>query len=392
MEDFFSSHLSEFKGVRHDLHRNPELGFKEFRTASKVKEFLTELGLPFVSGLGITGIVATVQGTQPDNGKRVGLRADMDALPMNEKSEHAHRSENEGCMHACGHDGHTTILLAVAKYLAANRNFAGEIYLVFQPAEEGGGGGYKMVEDGLFEKFPMDAIFGLHNWPYINAGKIAVLDGPAMSAVDIIGIEIKGIGGHGGVDPHLTKDPIRIAGSLIPALHSIVSRDIDPRDPVVLSLCAIQAGKIEAFNVIPDTALLSGTVRTFSKSNQERVQDSVERICAGIALSFGAEIAVDYQQIFPATVNNPEKAEFVRSIIEKEFPKNTLDETVEPSMGGEDFSFMLNVCPGAYIFLGSGKGDNSEALHSPFFDFNDDVIPIGAKLLTSIALQSLNDN
>lgn len=391
MEDFFSSNLSEFKNVRHDLHRNPELGFKEYRTASKVKELLTELELPFVSGLGITGIVATVEGTQPDNGKRVGLRADMDALPMNEKSEHAHRSENEGCMHACGHDGHTTILLAVAKYLAMNRDFAGTIHLVFQPAEEGGGGGYKMVEDGLFEKFPMDSIFGLHNWPYIDAGKIAVLDGPAMSAVDIIGIEIKGVGGHGGVSPHLTKDPIRIAGTLIPALHSIVSREIDPKDPVVLSLCAIQAGKIEAFNVIPDTAFLSGTVRTFSKFNQKRVQASVERICAGTAISFGAGIAVNYQQIFPATVNDAKKAEFVRSIIKRDFPQNTLDETVEPSMGGEDFSFMLNACPGAYIFLGSGKGPDSEPLHSPLFDFNDDVIPIGAKLLTSIALQSLKN-
>ena len=391
MEDFFSSYLSEFKAVRHDLHRNPELGFKEYRTASKVTELLTELGLPFVSGLGVTGIVATVKGTQPDNGKRVGLRADMDALPMHEKSEHAHRSENEGCMHSCGHDGHTTILLAVAKYLAMNRDFAGTIHLVFQPAEEGGGGGYKMIEDGLFEKFPMDSIFGLHNWPYIDAGKIAVLDGPAMSAVDIIGIEIKGVGGHGGVSPHLTKDPIRIAGTLIPALHSIVSREIDPKDPVVLSLCSIQAGKIEAFNVIPDTALLSGTVRTFSKFNQQLVQASVERICAGTALSFGAEILVNYQQVFPATVNDIEKAEFVRNVIKKEFPQNTLDETVEPSMGGEDFSFMLNVCPGAYIFLGSGKGHNSEPLHSPLFDFNDDVIPIGAKLLTSIALQSLED-
>lgn len=391
MEDFFSSYLSEFKAVRHDLHRNPELGFKEYRTASKVTELLTELGLPFVSGLGVTGIVATVKGTQPDNGKIVGLRADMDALPMHEKSEHAHRSENEGCMHSCGHDGHTTILLAVAKYLAMNRDFAGTIHLVFQPAEEGGGGGYKMIEDGLFEKFPMDSIFGLHNWPYIDAGKIAVLDGPAMSAVDIIGIEIKGVGGHGGVSPHLTKDPIRIAGTLIPALHSIVSREIDPKDPVVLSLCAIQAGKIEAFNVIPDTAFLSGTVRTFSKFNQQLVQASVERICAGTALSFGAEILVNYQQVFPATVNDIEKAEFVRNIIKKDFPQNTLDETVEPSMGGEDFSFMLNVCPGAYIFLGSGKGYNSEPLHSPLFDFNDDVIPIGAKLLTSIALQSLLD-
>jgi len=391
MESFFSDQLNELKALRHDFHRNPELGFKEERTASKVKEILTTLGFPFVSGLGVTGIVATVEGALPDNGKRVGLRADMDALPMYEKSNHDHCSENLGCMHACGHDGHTTILLAVAKYLAENRDFSGIIYLIFQPAEERGGGGREMVKDGLFERFPMDAIFGLHNWPYIDAGKIAVLDGPAMSSVDILELEIKGVGGHGGT-PHLTKDPIRIAGTLIPALHSIVSREIDPKEPAVLSLCSIQAGQLSAFNVIPDTAQLSGTVRTFSKVVQDRIQESVERISAGIAASFGAEIKVDYQRIFPATVNDVEKAQFVRDTIKAIFPQGTLDETVKPSMAGEDFSFMLNACPGAYIFLGSGKGVNSEPLHSPFFDFNDDVIPIGGKLLVSIALRALNDN
>ncbi|MGO3345925.1 MAG: M20 aminoacylase family protein [Marinomonas sp.] len=392
MEAFFSDHLDEFKSFRHDLHKNPELGFKENRTASKVKEVLTLLDLPFVSGLGVTGIVATVKGALADNGKRVGLRADMDALPMHEKSNHDHCSETEGCMHACGHDGHTTMLIAVAKYLAAHRNFAGVIYLIFQPAEERGGGGNEMVKDGLFEQFPMDAIFGLHNWPYIEAGKIAVLEGPAMSSVDILELEIKGVGGHGGATPHLTKDPIRIAGTLIPALHSIISREIDPQEPAVLSLCSIQAGQISAFNVIPDTAQISGTVRTFSKDVRNKIQAAVERICAGLATSFDAQITVDYQPIFPATVNNVEKAQFARKVIQEVFPKNTLDDTVKPSMAGEDFSFMLNACPGAYLFLGSGKGVDSEPLHSPYFDFNDDVIPIGAKLLASIGLKILSED
>ncbi|WP_160061201.1 amidohydrolase [Psychromonas sp. L1A2] len=392
MEEFFSEHLNEFKKLRHDFHKNPELGFKEDRTASKVKAFLSSLDLPFVTGLGITGIVATVEGRLSDNGRRVGLRADMDALPMHEKSSHDHCSETEGCMHACGHDGHTTMLLAVAKYLAAHRDFAGIIYLVFQPAEEGGGGGNEMVKNGLFEQFPMDAIFGLHNWPYIDAGKIAILDGPAMSSVDILGLEIKGVGGHGGATPHFTTDPIRIAGTLIPALHSIISREIDPQEPAVLSLCSIQAGQLSAFNVIPDTAQLSGTVRTFSKDVRDKIQLAVKRICAGVADSFGTEIIVDYQSIFPATVNNIEKAVFVRNVIKDVFPQGTLDETVKPSMGGEDFSFMLNACPGAYVFLGSGKGDNPEPLHSPYFDFNDDVIPIGAKLLASIGLKSLSQD
>lgn len=389
MQKFLSENLEDLKALRHALHRQPELGFSEVQTSAKVREILTELGLPFVSGLGKTGIVATVKGTLPDNGRRIGLRADMDALPIHEKSDHDHCSEVEGCMHACGHDGHTTMMIGVARYLATHRDFAGTIYLIFQPAEEKDGGGRAMVEDGLFEQFPMDRIFGLHNWPYIEAGKIAVLEGPAMAANDVLNITIKGSGGHGGATPHQTIDPVRIAGSLIPALHTIVSREIDPQEPAVLSLCSIQAGDLPAFNVIPDTARLSGTVRTFAPEIRDRMEAAVKRVCAGIAAAFGAEIEVDYFRNYPATINDVDSARFVKDTIRETFAEGTLDETVRPSLAGEDFSFMLNECPGAYAFLGSGTGPDSQPLHSPFFDFNDDVIPVGIELLVSVALRAL---
>lgn len=392
MRAFFESHLEELKAIRHEFHRYPELGLAEVQTAEKIKTMLTELDIPFVSGIGRTGIVATLKGKLPDNGKSVGLRADMDALPMQELSEHDHCSMIDGCMHACGHDGHMTILIAVAKYFASHRNFAGTIYFIFQPAEEGLGGADKMVKDGLFERFPMDSVYGLHNWPYIPAGTIAVLDGPAMAAPDRLSITIRGKGGHGGVSPHLTIDPIRIAASLVNALHTIVSRELPPHEKAVFSLCSLNAGSMEAFNVIPDTASLSGTVRTFSKELQDHMESSICRICEGIATTYSAQIDVDYQRSYPVTVNDPECAQLVRDAIEETFPKGTLDSDVLPSFGGEDFSFMLNACQGAYVFLGSAKSGNDEPLHSPTFDFNDDVIPTGAMLLVSVALKSLSQS
>lgn len=389
MQSFFESHLDELIAFRQDLHRHPELGFEEVYTSAKVKGVLDELNIPYVSGLGKTGIVATVSGNRPDNGRKVGLRADMDALPMAEKTDHDYCSLHEGCMHACGHDGHTTMLVAVAKYLAQHRDFAGTIYLIFQPAEEGLGGGDAMVKDGLFEQFPMDAVYGLHNWPYLAAGKIAVLDGPAMASCDRLDITVKGMGGHGGATPHLTIDPIRVSANLINTLHTVIGREIAPSDQAVLSLCSIQSGEINAFNVIPNNAYLSGTVRTFSPQVQDKVEAAIKRICSGVAATYAAEIELNYQRIYPATINHTECSSVVRQTIEKTFPTGTLDSTVEPSLASEDFSFLLNACPGAYIFLGSARNENDEPLHSPFFDFNDTVIPTGATLLTSVALQAL---
>lgn len=392
MLDFFNDQLEELVQFRRDLHRHPELGFNEHRTAALVEGELQRLNLPYVKGIGVTGIVATVTGQKPDNGRRIGLRADMDALPIHEVTQHDHSSEIEGCMHACGHDGHTTLLLGVARYLAAHRDFAGTIYLIFQPAEEGLGGAHAMVEDGLFERFPMDEIYGLHNWPYLPAGTIAVTNGPIMAATDRFDIRIQGVGGHGGATPHLTVDPIRVSGSLINALHTIIGREVDPQEAAVLSLCAIESGDLDAFNVIPDTARLSGTVRTFSAETQDHIETAIQRICQGTGASFGADIQLTYQRIFPATINTPKCAEHVRTTVCELMGENAMDSTLKPSLGGEDFAFMLRACPGAYFFLGSGKGGDTPPLHSPYYDFNDEVIPNGCRLLTSLALRALSQN
>ena len=389
MESFFTEHHASLVQLRREIHQHPELGFEEFKTSEKVKTILTQLGIPYVDNIGETGIVATIIGTQPDNGRRIGLRADMDALPLQEKNTHDYASNVSGCMHACGHDGHTTILVGVAQYLAQHRDFSGTIYLIFQPAEEGRGGGDRMVKDGLFTRFPMDEIYGLHNWPYLAAGKIAVLDGPAMAAGDRLAISIRGLGGHGGATPHLTIDPVRISADLITTLHTIIGREIAPLDQAVLSLCAIQSGDMNAFNVIPDTAEIIGTVRTFKPDIQDQMEAAIKRICAGVAATYGADISVDYQRIIPATINTPACAQFVRETIEANFADGTLDTETPPTFGGEDFSYMLNQVPGAYIFLGSARHDEDEPLHSPHFDFNDDVIPTGAKLLTVTALNAL---
>ncbi|MDC0610033.1 M20 family metallopeptidase [Vibrio sp.] len=389
MQTFLESCLDDLIALRKDLHQHPELGFEEVYTSTKVKSILNELKIPYVDGLGHTGLVATIHGTQPDNGKKIGLRADMDALPMTEKTDHSYCSKHAGRMHACGHDGHTTILIGVAKYLAQQRDFSGTIYLIFQPAEEGLGGGDAMVKDGLFERFPMDAVYGLHNWPYLEAGKIAVVDGPAMASCDRLDITVNGLGGHGGATPHLTIDPIRVSASLVQSLHTIISREVAPSDQAVLSLCAIQSGELNAFNVIPEKAYLSGTVRTFSPQVQDDIEAAVNRICAGVGASYGAQIDVNYQRIYPATLNTPQCSQLVRETIENVFAPGTLDNSVSPSLASEDFSFLLNACRGAYIFLGSARHENDEPLHSPNYDFNDNVIITGATLLASVALRAL---
>lgn len=389
---FFNDQLEDLTRLRRELHRHPELGFNEHRTAARVEAELKKLNLPCVKGLGGTGIVATVVGAQADNGRRIGLRADMDALPIHELNDHDHCSEVDGCMHACGHDGHTTMLLGAARYLASHRDFAGTIYLVFQPAEEGLGGAHAMVKDGLFERFPMDEIYGLHNWPYMPEGSVAVTDGAIMAATDRFDIRIQGVGGHGGATPHLTVDPIRVSGALINALHTIIGREIDPQEAAVLSLGAIKGGQLEAFNVIPDLVQISGTVRTFSAEIQDQIEASIRRICKGVGASFGAEISLDYQRIFPATLNTPRCAQLVRETVRETLGGAALNNAIKPSLGGEDFAFMLNVCPGSYFFLGSGKDENTPPLHNPNYDFNDDVIPTGACLLASLALRALSQN
>ncbi|KFF48570.1 peptidase M20 [Gammaproteobacteria bacterium MFB021] len=386
---FFERHHARLTDLRQTLHRHPELGFQEHETARLIAEELTRLEIPFVSGIGQTGIVATLTGQRPDNGRRVGLRADMDALPIHELSTHAYVSQRPGVMHACGHDGHTTMLLGVAAYLAEWRDFAGTVYLVFQPAEEGLGGGLAMVEDGLFERFPMDAIYALHNWPTLPAGQVAIRSGAIMAATDRLDISVRGHGGHGGVDPHLATDPVRMAGALIQALHSVVSRDIDPLSPAALSLCGIQGGELDGFAIIPDEVRISGTARTLDEATRQRLEEAVRRTCAGVATTYGGEIGLDYQRIFPATRNAESAVRHVERVTRATLGDAALISDVAPSLGGEDFAFMLEHCPGAYFFLGTAEGEATAPLHNARFDFNDALIPTGCRLLTAIALAAL---
>lgn len=386
----YFEHLHPYlTAIRHDLHRQPELGFEEHATAARVERELEKLGLPYETGIGKTGIVATVTGRKADNGRRIGLRADMDALPMHELNQCEHASQVPGCMHACGHDGHTSMLLGVAAYLAEHRDFAGVLYLIFQPAEEGLGGGRAMVEEGLFDRYPMDAVYALHNWPALPFGKVAVRSGPIMAAADRLLITVRGQGGHGGVNPHLSTDPVRMTGALIQSLHSVISRDVDPIAAAALSLCGIEGGDLKGFAVIPDEVRISGTVRTLDKASQDRIEQAIRRICDGIAAAHGGEITVAYERIFPATVNESAAALHVEETVCAELGEQALIRDVSPSLGAEDFAYMLEQCPGAYFFLGTAEQENTPPLHNARFDFNDRIIPIGSRLLLSIALRAL---
>lgn len=386
---FFDHHREYLTSLRHDLHRNPELGFQEHATTKRVTDELDRLGIPYQSGIGKTGIVATVKGKQTDSARSIGLRADMDALPIQELGDQAHVSERPGVMHACGHDGHTTLLLGAATYLSEHRDFAGTLYLIFQPAEEGLGGGKAMVEDGLFERFPMDEIYALHNWPALEAGKVAIRTGPIMAATDRLDICVRGKGGHGGVNPHLSIDPVRTAAALIQTLHTIVSRDIDPLSPAALSLCGLRGGELDGFAIIPDEVRISGTARTLDATSQQRMERAVRRICEGVAAAHDADIEVNYQRIFPATINAESPVQHVEATVATTLGEKSLVRDIAPSLGGEDFSFMLQRCPGAYFFLGAAKGEDTAPLHNARFDFNDDLIPAGSQLLLNIALGAL---
>ncbi|MCS2608094.1 M20 aminoacylase family protein [Halomonas dongshanensis] len=388
--DFFQRHHAELIQLRREFHRHPELGFQEHETAKRVAAELKRLNLPFETGIGQTGIVATVVGCLPDNGRRIGLRADMDALPINELNQSEYVSLIPGRMHACGHDGHTTMLLGVARYLAEHRDFAGTIFLVFQPAEEGLGGGQEMVEDGLFKRFPMQAIYALHNWPTLPAGQVAIRSGAIMAATDRLDIIVRGKGGHGGVNPHLSIDPVRTAAALIQSLHSVVSREINPLSPAALSLCGLQGGSLDGFAVIPDEVRISGTARSLDEKTRGSLEDAAKRICRGIAISYNCDVELNYQRIFPATINTDAETLHVEQCVIETLGESSLIRNTEPSLGGEDFAFMLQHCPGAYLFLGTSKDGDDYPLHNARYDFNDDIIPTGCRLLTAIGLSALS--
>ncbi len=374
----------EFTAIRRDLHAHPELGFEEHRTARIVQESLAHMGIEHHTGIGKTGIVAVIPGRSNASGRSVGLRADMDALPLQEENEFAHKSRYEGRMHGCGHDGHTTMLLAAARYLHETRNFDGTAYLIFQPGEEGYAGAKAMIEDGLFERFPAEQVFALHNWPGLPAGRIGITPGPAMAAADRIEITIDGRGGH-GAHPHAAIDPVLVAGHIITAAQSIVSRNVSPIDTAVVSLCSMQAGHPGAMSVIPSHAKLVGTVRTFRPATQDMIEKRLTELVHSIGAAFGAVATLKYERVYPATFNHDREAMFAADVAEALVGAENVVRNLDPSMGSEDFSFMLQVKPGAFARLGQGGAEGGCFLHNSKYDFNDAVIPLGAGYLAALA-------
>ena len=381
-------HHKELTELRHDIHSHPELGFMEVRTSDLVAAKLEGWGIEIHRGLAKTGIVGVVKGKKSGSGRAVGLRADMDCLPMHEAGSVAYKSLNAGCMHACGHDGHTTMLLGAARYLAETRNFDGTAYLIFQPAEEGGGGGNVMIQEGLFERFPADEIYALHNWPGLPPGQIAVRAGPILAATDEIKISVNGRGGHGAM-PHLAVDPVVIAAQIITALQTIASRNVSPVDAVVVSVCSMQTSQFGAFNVIPDAVHLIGTVRTFRAETRNLAEQRVRELVDGIAKAMGGSAEIEYRRGYPATVNSERETQFAAKVADKIFGKENVVTDGDPSMGGEDFAYMLQKKPGAYLLLGQGGGLTGCFLHNPRYDFNDDVIPLGAGYLAALVEAAL---
>ena len=380
--------------IRRDLHAHPELCFEEVRTADIVATQLTEWGIPIHRGMGTTGVVGIVHGRDGGAcGRGVGLRADMDALPMQEFNTFAHASQHAGKMHACGHDGHTAMLLAAARHLAQHRDFDGTVYLIFQPAEEGGGGAREMIKDGLFDKFPMEAVFGMHNWPGMPTGSFAVSPGPVMASSNEFKITIRGKGSHAAL-PHNGTDPVPIACQLVQAFQTIITRNKKPVDAGVISVTMIHAG--EATNVVPDFCVLEGTVRTFSIEVLDMIEQRMRELSEGICAAFGARCEFAFDRNYPPTINSAAEAAFAREVMAGIVGSDKVL-TQEPTMGAEDFSYMLQAKPGAYCFIANGDGQHREmghgggpcTLHNPSYDFNDALIPLGATYWVELATRWL---
>jgi hippurate hydrolase len=376
--------------VRRDIHAHPELSFQELRTADVVAERLAAWGIATQRGMGTTGVVGIVQGRDGGAcGRGIGLRADMDALPMQEFNKFAHASQHAGKMHACGHDGHTAMLLAAAQHLANNRDFDGTVYLIFQPAEEGGGGAREMIKDGLFTRFPMEAVFGMHNWPGSAVGSFAVSAGPVMASSNEFKITLRGKGGHAAL-PHNAIDPVPVACQLVQAFQTILTRNMKPVDAGVISVTMIHAG--EATNVIPDACELQGTVRTFRVDVLDMIERRMKDITQNVCAAFGVSGEFEFSRNYPPTINSAAEAQFAREVMADIVgPQQVLVQ--EPTMGAEDFAYMLQAKPGAYCFIGNGDGVHREIghgggpcmLHNPSYDFNDDLIPLGATFWVQLA-------
>ncbi len=369
----------EMTAWRRDIHAHPELGFEETRTAGIVADKLASFGMEVHRGVGRTGVVGVLRAGR--SGRSLGLRADMDALPIEEANDFPHRSRNAGRMHACGHDGHTTMLLGAAKALAESRAFDGTVNFIFQPAEEGLGGARAMIDDGLFERFPCDAVFGMHNRPSLPVGWFAVRAGPMMAAGGFFDITIRGKGAH-GARPEVGVDPVIVAAHVATALQTIVSRNVSPVDTAVVSVTKIHGG--DAYNVIPQSATLAGTVRAFSRPVMERIEASLRRIAIGVAEGLGAsaEVALDWK--FAPTVNDPNEAEFAAGVCAGLVGVEKVQRDPPLIMASEDFSFMLEKVPGCYLNIGNDSGETSCEVHNPGYDFNDAALPLGAALFARL--------
>ena len=379
---------AELQQIRRDIHAHPELCYEEQRTAAVVAAKLTEWGIPILRGMGGTGVVGIIK--NGDSTRAIGLRADMDALPMQEINTFAHTSRHAGKMHACGHDGHTAMLLGAAYYLSKQRDFDGTVYLIFQPAEEGGGGARKMMEDGLFAQCPMDAVYGMHNWPGIAVGSFAVTPGPMMASSNEFKVTVTGKGCH-AAQPHKGIDPVMVAVQIAQSWQTIISRNKNPNDAAVLSITQIHAGS--ATNVIPNDATLIGTVRTFSTAVLDLIEQRMHDIARHTASAFDAELQFEFKRNYPPLINHRQQTAAAVAVMESIVGTSQVDAQVEPTMGAEDFAFMLQEKPGCYVFIGNGEGDHRSSghglgpcnLHSASYDFNDALLPIGATYWVRLA-------
>lgn len=383
--------------TRRDIHAHPELRFEEQRTSALIAKRLEELGYTVETGLGKTGLVGLLQGTRPSTPptRMIGLRADMDALPIQEQNTFEHASRIPGKMHACGHDGHVAMLLGAAQELSENRDFSGSVALIFQPAEEGGAGALRMIEDGLFQKYPCDAVFAMHNWPNLPTGEFAAHPGPVMASSNQFSVTIQGKGAHAAM-PDLGIDPVIVAAQLIQAYQTIISRNCKPVEAAVLSVTKVHAG--EATNAIPDQATLEGTVRTFSVDTLNLIEQQFEQLTNNLCTAYGAQADIHFKREYPPTINTTSMAQLAQEAISQLPSSPQVHNNLPPSMGAEDFAYMLQQKPGAYLWIGNGHGDHREhghglgpcTLHNPNYDFNDNIIPLGVQAWCAIVRKFLN--
>jgi amidohydrolase len=383
--DAIAAFHDDMTAWRRDIHAHPELGFEEQRTSDLVAQKLEEFGIEVTRGIGKTGLVGRLRvGNSP---RAIGLRADMDCLPIIEANEFGHRSTAPGKMHACGHDGHTTMLLGAAKHLAATRNFDGTVHFIFQPAEEGLGGASAMLADGLFERFPCDAIFGMHNRPGLAVGKFQIRQGPMMAGGAYFDITVTGVGAH-GARPEAGVDPVVVGAQIISALQTIVSRNVRPTDTAVLSITKFHAG--DAYNVIPQQAVLGGTVRCFTDATMALIETNMRRVTESVAAGFGATAELDFRVLFPPLVNHPDETQFIAECAAEVVGELNVNRNGPVTMASEDYAYMLRVVPGAYIQIGNGEGEGTCEVHNPGYDFNDGALPLGASLFVRLVERRLD--